>query len=50
MKHLFLACAFALSLASTASQLLAHGGGCLEIYQPMQCCHMDNKKGYQHCH
>jgi hypothetical protein len=50
MKHLSLIWAIALSFASTASPIQAHGGGCLKVYLPAQCCHMDNKKGYQHCH
>lgn len=50
MKNLGLICALALGFASSASAVQAHGGGCLKVYQPAQCCHMDNKKGYQHCH
>lgn len=50
MKFLTILCAATLGLTAPTSPSLAHGGGCLEVYMPQQCCHMDNKKGYQHCH
>jgi hypothetical protein len=34
----------------TATETLAHGGGCRKRSPPGQCCHMDNRTGKVHCH
>lgn len=63
MKTALIACA-AILIAVSAShampvgtqaptiqaEQLEHGGGCRKSSPPGQCCHMDRKRGFVHCH
>lgn len=46
----FLFAAVVLSSSLAGFQAFAHGGGCKETLVPNQCCHMDKKLGFEHCH
>ena len=38
------------TVTSSQNSILEHGGGCRKSSPYGQCCHMDNSKGYVHCH
>lgn len=39
-----------LTLMFVSGAVFAHGGGCRKDSLPGQCCHMDHKTGFVHCH
>ncbi len=49
-KFSYIILALALAGSVTVDPAFAHGGGCRADSPYGQCCHMDNKVGYGHCH
>lgn len=39
-----------LMMMFTTTFAFAHGGGCRKDSLPGQCCHVDSRTGFIHCH
>lgn len=51
LRFMTLTMALVAGLTFTASEVLAHGGGCRKSSPAGQCCHADNGNGGRvHCH
>lgn len=36
--------------ATSAAEVVAHGGGCRKSSPPGRCCHLEKRVGVVHCH